>query len=54
SSTALLTDASGNAIFTVTGNSPTKKNPAKIQFTAGDLKTTLNVKVKAVEETKPK
>ena len=54
SSTALLTDASGNAIFTVTGNSPTKKNPAKIQFTAGDLKTTLNVKVKAViEETKP-
>jgi 5-hydroxyisourate hydrolase-like protein (transthyretin family) len=54
SSTALLTDASGNAIFTVTGNSPTKKNPAKIQFTAGDLKTTLNVKVKAAEETKPK
>ena len=45
SSTALLTDASGNAVFIVTGNSPTKKNPAKIQFVAEDLNVTLNVKV---------
>ncbi|MBE7444621.1 MAG: hypothetical protein HS132_05020 [Planctomycetia bacterium] len=55
SSTALLSDEGGNAVFIVTGNSPTKKNPAKIQFVAEDLKTTLNVKVKAViDETKPK
>ena len=43
---ASLTDESGTALFTVTGKKPTDKNPAKIKFSAGNLKTTLNVKVK--------
>ena len=43
---ASLTDESGAAVFTVTGKKPTDKNPAKIKFSAGNLKTTLNVKVK--------
>lgn len=48
SSSAELTDASGKAIFTVTGIKETKKEPATIRFMTGDLKAYLNVKVKPI------
>ena len=48
SPTAALTDASGKAVFTVTGTKETKKEPATIRFTAGDLMAKLDVKVKSV------
>ncbi|MFN3533114.1 MAG: hypothetical protein ACK41Q_11460 [Candidatus Brocadia sp.] len=48
SSSAELTDASGVAVFTVTGIQETKKEPATIRFMTGDLKTKLDVRVKPV------
>lgn len=44
---ANLTDESGTAVFTITGKKTTDKNPAKIKFSAGNVKTTLNVKIKS-------
>lgn len=48
SPTAALTDESGKADFTVTGSKQTEKKPAAIEFTSGELKTKLEVKVTAV------
>ncbi|MCF6155650.1 MAG: hypothetical protein E3K36_10435 [Candidatus Brocadia sp.] len=48
SSSAELTDASGKAVFTVTGIQETKKGSASIRFMTGDLKAEVDVKVKSV------
>ena len=52
SSSAILTDASGCAVFTVTGKNLTEKTPARIKFTVGTFTSALEVKVteKAVGE----
>ncbi|GJQ23701.1 hypothetical protein BIY37_00310 [Candidatus Brocadia sapporoensis] len=52
SSSAILTDSSGCAVFTVTGKNLTEKTPARIKFTVGTFTSALEVKVteKAVGE----
>ncbi|MEP9410441.1 MAG: hypothetical protein HRF42_03405 [Candidatus Brocadia sp.] len=48
SSSAELTDAGGKAVFTVTGIQETRKEPASIRFTTGDIKAKLDVMVRPV------
>lgn len=45
SPSAVLTDASGLAVFTVKGVGETKKEPATIRFAVGELQANLDVKV---------
>ncbi|WP_347274302.1 hypothetical protein [Candidatus Kuenenia sp.] len=50
SSSSALTDESGKAVFTVSGISKTKKDAPTIKFSADDIKTILEVKVKTEAE----
>ncbi|MCC7210858.1 MAG: hypothetical protein E3K40_15870 [Candidatus Brocadia sp.] len=50
SPSAVLTDASGYAVFTITGRNLTEKNLARIKFAVGTLTSSLEVKVKSVAE----
>ncbi|MCF6151679.1 MAG: hypothetical protein E3K38_05170 [Candidatus Kuenenia stuttgartiensis] len=51
SSSSALTDESGKAVFNVSGISKTKKDAPTIKFSADDIKTILEVKVKTEADT---